>query len=189
MRVLNVLLMALLPFMLFNCQESTEHVQEDKLNGRSEKIELRSEYTEIGQVVDGVFEFTVTDDQLQQNFNVNAENNLGVSGELNEAMVVMPNDENGLDTPYFIMRGSLGPEDSAQMTDPAYAFTSPDGVTYIRILRFSEVGWVCTGCPVCVDNIVSQGTPFCKCIWGSGSTTACIKVIPSYTWDFNPSTL
>lgn len=177
--------------MLFSCQyDSTSEFEVDPI-AELETVSSRSdsEYTEIGQMIDGVFELTVTEDQLQSNFALNAEHNLGVSGVLTEAFVALPNEENGLDTPLFVMRGDLDNGGSAEFNEDVILALGPEGITFGRIRKLSEIGLICMGdCTKCV-SYTSNGANDCKCIQsGGGSVPAndCKKTVPYYQWDFNP---
>ncbi len=170
----------------FSCQKESpsKSVSDYSENLTNTKLSPDQEYTEIGKFVDGEFEFTASEEMLQENFAANVESNLGIpGGQLTEALVIMPNEENGYEKPLFALRGSLGDDNSAQLSDFVTVVTGPEGETY-GLLRKYELftGWICTGCTVCVNSAHYKD---CKCIQsGGGNTSACKKEVPKYQWEF-----
>ncbi|MEO1259926.1 MAG: hypothetical protein AAFZ15_14125 [Bacteroidota bacterium] len=137
------------------------------------EVAAKSATVQIGVVKEGKFEFTVTQDQLENNFGLNVTKNLGQGGELEEAIVYFPDEENGLETPMFHLRGQL--DDGESSADVYWEATETDGIVVISGDPVGESG-ICWGCPVCIKY---QGG--CKCIWGPWGQ--CKKVIdPTIYW-------
>ena len=171
--IFGTLLFSFLAFSVALTSCGEENVAPEQNIPATPTLEKRGGTVQIGVVRGGEFTFTVTQDQLENNFGLNVTKNLGQGGELEEAVVYFPDEENGLETPMFHLRGQL--DDGESSADVYWEATETDGFVVIDIDPVS-IGGICWGCPKCIRY---QGG--CKCIWGPFGQ--CKKVIdPTIYW-------
>lgn len=160
----------LLMVLAWGCHETTSVTEEITNEPAVLQLELRSEQMTLGQVVDGRFRFTVSDEDLQRNYALATEGIYGETGDLASAYVELPGED--ADQPYFVLDGMIGEDNSAFIRTPANLLEG--GVITIGP---GVLSMACSGCSACRY----RPGDYCKCVAAPGNP--CPKGWVAVDWD------